>query len=316
MLPLWPVGARAVHVEDKRVRRRAAHSMLDQASRRVHDAVGQRPDATAQRLVADDVSDTELGRRCVWLQLGDGFGAVFARVCGAPSDPLVLYVHGSGADNSSLFWNALVPQTAALLRTSHFHVAFDCPGYGRSAGDRQTIRSYPAKLIAAVVRACGKRRAAALVGSSQGCAAIFNAVIDAPSLADRLAACDPVGHAVERYAALPHPALLVVDAEDAGHPVGVARRMHRALQRPTYFEYAASVDGDWRAANMAAGLAKHLAAPSPWAPPRQPALPERSRPAGGYRVWARPHGRETAGPLRRRWLGGGVGAAPQLAVIS
>ena len=86
------------------------------------------------------------------------------------ADPLVLYVHGSGADNSSLFWNALVPQTAALLRTPHYHVAFDCPGYGRSAGDRQTIRSYPAKLIAAVVRACGKRRAAALVGSSQGCA--------------------------------------------------------------------------------------------------------------------------------------------------
>ena len=145
-------------------------------------------------------------------------------------------MHGSGADNSSLFWNALVPQTAALLRTPHYHVAFDCPGYGRSAGDRQTIRSYPAKLIAAVVRACGKRRAAALVGSSQGCAAIFNAVIDAPSLADRLAACDPVGHAVERYAALPHPALLIVDIEDAGHPVGVARRMRRALQRPTYFE--------------------------------------------------------------------------------
>ena len=106
---------------------------------------------------------------------------------------------------------------------------------------------------------------------------------------------------MERYAALPHPALLIVDIEDAGHPVGVARRMRRALQRPTYFEYAASVDGDWRAANMAAELAKHLAAPSPWAPHRGPALPERSRPAGGYRVWARPHGRETGGSLWRRW---------------
>ena len=92
----------------------------------------------------------------------------YLRVCGAPSNPLVLYVHGSGADNSSLFWNALVPQAAALLRTPHYHVAFDCPGYGRSAGDRQPIRSYPAKLIAAVVRL--RQAAAALVGSSQAAA--------------------------------------------------------------------------------------------------------------------------------------------------
>jgi pimeloyl-ACP methyl ester carboxylesterase len=53
-----------------------------------------------------------------------------------------------------------------------FHVAIDCPGYGRSGGDRQAVRSHPAALLGAVVGACGHRRALALVGSSQGACAV------------------------------------------------------------------------------------------------------------------------------------------------
>ena len=41
--------------------------------------------------MATDVAhdDKVLQRRCVWLQV-PGFGAVFARVAGAPTEPLVL----------------------------------------------------------------------------------------------------------------------------------------------------------------------------------------------------------------------------------
>ena len=43
--------------------------------------------------------DEALQRRCVWLSV-PGFGDVFARIVGELSAPLVLYVHGSGPQNS------------------------------------------------------------------------------------------------------------------------------------------------------------------------------------------------------------------------
>jgi len=49
-----------------------------------------------------------------------------------------------------------------------FHVAIDCPGYGRSIGDCQTIRSYPGEFLSEIVKNLGKKHAYALVGSSQG----------------------------------------------------------------------------------------------------------------------------------------------------
>ena len=119
-----------------------------------------------------DDADEQLQRRCVWLHVA-GFGEVFARVVGAASGPLVLYVHGSGPRNSSMVWNDCAVDAARLLGgglsggSAHYHVAIDCPGYGRSPGDRQTIRSYPGQFLSAVIRAAGHHRAAALVGSSQ-----------------------------------------------------------------------------------------------------------------------------------------------------
>ena len=122
-----------------------------------------------------------------------------------------------------MHWNALIVDVATRLagerRHAYCHVAIDCPGYGRSPGDRQTIRSYPTALLGAVVRSLGHRRAAAVVGSSQGSCACFNALLDAPKLAERIAVFHPVGHAVERYSAIAQPTLLVFDTEDAGHPV-------------------------------------------------------------------------------------------------
>lgn len=184
--------------------------------------------------MADDVADEDvtLQRRCLWLQV-PGFGDVFARVAGVPTHPLVLYVHGSGPKNSSVTWTACIVDSArrlhAAMGNAFYHVAIDCPGYSRSPGDRQTIRSYPGAFLAAVVRATGHARAAALVGSSQGAASIFNAALEVPKITERLAVCHPVGHAVERYKALPQPTLLAFDVNDDGHPVSVGRRMRQAL---------------------------------------------------------------------------------------
>jgi hypothetical protein len=47
---------------------------------------------------------------------------VFARVAGDPASPLVLYVHGSGPRNSSMFWNNLVEAVYAL-HPKLYHVA-------------------------------------------------------------------------------------------------------------------------------------------------------------------------------------------------
>ena len=45
--------------------------------------------------------DTVLNRQAVWIETR-GFGDVFARCVGDPSDPLILWVHGSGPKNSSM----------------------------------------------------------------------------------------------------------------------------------------------------------------------------------------------------------------------
>ena len=52
--------------------------------------------------LAGDVEDeSQLQRRAVWLETA-AFGDVFARVVGQPSDPLILYVHGSGTASNSV----------------------------------------------------------------------------------------------------------------------------------------------------------------------------------------------------------------------
>eukprot|EP00913_Durusdinium_trenchii_P012068 g11336.t1 len=137
--------------------------------------------------------DPTLNRRCLWIETPD-FGDVFARCVGDPKDPLILYVHGSGPCNSSMFWNKLVTDVAALassgvgdLPKSFFQVAIDCPGYGRSPGDRQSIRSYPGALISNIVRALGRKTVACLVGSSQGACATLNCALECPKLMHTIA---------------------------------------------------------------------------------------------------------------------------------
>eukprot|EP01052_Picozoa_sp_SAG31_P034153 SAG31_NODE_3950_length_3724_cov_3.097655_1_plen_936_part_00 len=258
--------------------------------------------------MAGDVDDpSALQRRCLWLDLPSCAGLngepIFARCAGDSSDPLVLYVHGSGPRNSSMFWNGLVEEVASLC-PGLFHVAIDCPGYGRSPGDRQTIRSYPGALLSAIIRACGKRSAAALVGSSQGACAVFNALLECPRLAASVAVCHPVGHAVERYIAVQQPALLIFDTEDAGHPVEVGRRMKTYLPRCTYYEFTPSVDGLWDQQHMPAALVKLLQSTSALSVKSRRKeikcnLPELSTLAGGLYGWQQLHDNEI------EWMGWG-----------
>ena len=193
----------------------AAQRLVGRPEPRVADEFEAEP-------MAGDVTDDDstLQRRCVWLQV-PGFGEeIFARVAGSPAAPLVLYVHGSGLKNSSMTWTRCIEDAARRLHaatgTPYYHVAIDCPGYGRSPGDRQVVRSYPGAFLNAVVRATGHKRATALVGSSQGACAILNAALESPKLAERLAVCHPVGHAVHRYKAICQPTLLAFDVRGCG----------------------------------------------------------------------------------------------------
>jgi len=265
-------------------------------------------------LAGDAEDSSELQRRTVWLEAAE-YGDIFARVVGDARDPLVLYVHGSGPHNSSMHWNDVaidLAERAAAGGRRFYHVAIDCPGYGRSPGDRQTIRSYPAALLSAVVRSCGKRRAALIVGSSQGSCACFNAVLDAPKLAERIAAFHPVGHAVERYSAIAQPTLLVFDTEDDGHPVTVGRRMRAALPQPIYREFTRSQHGEWDAAHASRLLAELLSMRPPFAPHRGRPLPELCRLAGGLRSWGEAHAGEWSPWWGRVTEGERPAAAPAL----
>ena len=199
-------------------------------------------------------SNREMQRRCEWIQTAT-YGDVWARVAGDKRHSLLLMIHGSGPTNSSLQWNWLVEQLMSSQVMSceispdehlkYFCVAVECPGYGRTRGDRQIIRSYPGKFIAEVLTALGRSTAYAIVGSSQGACAVLNAVLELPDLAHFVAVCHPVGHSPERYTAIKQPVLLAFDTEDAGHPVSVGRIMQRRLPRAHYFEFTTSKDGNW-----------------------------------------------------------------------
>jgi pimeloyl-ACP methyl ester carboxylesterase len=190
-------------------------------------------------------SDEEMQRRCEWIQTAT-YGDVWARVAGDKSHSLLLMIHGSGPRNSSLQSNWLVEQVMSSDNSLKFFcVAVDCPGYGRTRGDRQIIRSYPGKFIAQVLTALGRSTAYAIIGSSQGACAVLNAALELPDIAHFVAVCHPVGHAPERYTAIQQPVLLAFDTEDAGHPVSVGRIMQRRLPRAHYFEFTTSKDGNW-----------------------------------------------------------------------
>ena len=223
---------------------------------------------------------------------------VFARCAGEEMDPLIIYVHGSGPRNSLMQWNRIAADVArhAAPARSYYDVAIDCPGYGQSPGSKQTIRSEPAELLTAVVKALGRRRSTCLVGSSQGACAVFNPVLGNPRLTRAIAVCHPVGHAPGRFAE--QPTLLIFDTDDAGHPVAVGRRMRQVLSSSTYYEFARSTDGEWDARHMGSKISVLLAgAPNPGSTGRRDGrrnhkLPSLTRVAGGFNAWDNQNGDE------------------------
>ena len=215
--------------------------------------VVQRPDSDAAG--AGDYDDPRAGwrRRTVWLETRT-FGRVFARAAGDPERPLILLVHGSGPENSSIWWNELVCQLLEARPGAFCYVQVDCPGYGRSPGDRQAIRSYPGDLLSQVVECTGHPHAHCLVGSSQGCASAFSAAVERPGVCRFLAAMDPVTHDPRRFAALAQPAMLAYDVDDAGHPASVGRAVARILPVGYCFEFAGSREPCWIGRHFAARL--------------------------------------------------------------
>eukprot|EP00656_Telonema_subtile_P027759 TRINITY_DN2992_c0_g1_i2.p1 TRINITY_DN2992_c0_g1~~TRINITY_DN2992_c0_g1_i2.p1 ORF type:complete len:607 (-),score=135.32 TRINITY_DN2992_c0_g1_i2:313-2133(-) len=178
-----------------------------------------------------------------------------------------------------------------------FHVAIDCPGYGRSPGDCQTVRSYPGSFLRSVITALGKRHAYGLIGSSQGACSVFNAVLEVPKLTHFVAVRDPVGHDPQRYSAIQQPCLLVFDVDDPGHPVTVGRRMKSYLPRPVYLEHSSLKQPFFHEQRMAAQLIQMMdervaECARPLSDGSSAKLPLLAQVAGGLRCWSQAHGRE------------------------
>ena len=179
--------------------------------------------------------------------------------------------------------------SAESSNSSFFHVAIDCPGYGGSSGDRQTVRSYPAELLQQVIRALGKTRALALVGCSQGACAVLNALVEDTSLADFAAVTHPVGHDVSRYSKIAQPTMLLFDTDDAGHPVAVGRLMRKALPCAVYFEHSSDADPGFYERRFGAELLRMLREQRPaqgGGAANSARLPLLAEIAGGLRSWA------------------------------
>ena len=225
----------------------------------------QRTSIPAQKLCKNiDRSDPMFGdyndplqcfyRRTVYIHT-PSHGKIFARLAGHSYDEqqkCILLIHGSGPENSSMYWNDLVRRL--LFATSspsslspYYFVAIDCPGYGRSDGNKQTIRSYPGAFIQEIIDCISPttHKVYCLIGSSQGAAAVFNALVENPILSSFLAVQDPVSHDPQRFACIKQPALLIYDTDDDGHPVSVGRLVKRYIPQNHYYEFASSKQPKW-----------------------------------------------------------------------
>eukprot|EP01060_Flectonema_neradi_P016104 TRINITY_DN226_c0_g4_i1.p1 TRINITY_DN226_c0_g4~~TRINITY_DN226_c0_g4_i1.p1 ORF type:complete len:976 (+),score=153.21 TRINITY_DN226_c0_g4_i1:43-2970(+) len=218
----------------------------------MHIDVKEDTDIT-QNPLRNDIEDPDqkMNRRTLWIDT-EYHGSIFCRAMGNENDPLILFIHGSGPTNSSVWWNGIMHELSVITPThsSFFLVAIDCPGYGNTCGDRQDIRSYPGSVVRDIVKSLGRSKAFAICGSSQGACATFNAVLEVPDITEFIIVMDPVGHDVFRYKAIKQPALLLFDVDDAGHPVKVGRWMRDNLDIPHYFEFSSKKEPFWHSDNM------------------------------------------------------------------
>ena len=96
--------------------------------------------------MANDVFDEvdEMNRRAEVIDLKNG--AVFARTCGDPANPLVLYVHDGAPNSSSLMWGPLV---TSLSTTKREHAAL------AQAASKERESTQPARRKAKAAAAAG-----------------------------------------------------------------------------------------------------------------------------------------------------------------
>lgn len=103
---------------------------------------------------------------------------------GQHGQPLIIVVHGSGPRNSADSYLYLLHEY--LIRVSYiekfFIIAIDCPGYGRSKGSKEAVKTFPLQMFKEILKDLGYSSYFAMLGHSQGGAAIFNAVYEDPKL--------------------------------------------------------------------------------------------------------------------------------------
>jgi predicted dienelactone hydrolase len=77
------------------------------------------------------------------------YGQIYSMTAGTPGQPLILIVHGSGPRNSSAQYAPLLQEY--LVRISYIEkfyiVAIDCPGYGKSVGSKEAVKTFPLQMF-------------------------------------------------------------------------------------------------------------------------------------------------------------------------
>ena len=143
--------------------------------------------------------------------------------------------------------------TELIYYNSNFNLYYTC----RSKGDKQVIRSYPESFLSEVIYSATSGTswtAFCLVGSSQGAAAVFNAIYENAKISYFMAVMDPVCHSPLRFSEIKQPSLLIYDTEDAGHPVSVGRIVKSVMPNTMYFEFTKSKQPNWISDNMASKM--------------------------------------------------------------
>ena len=90
-------------------------------------------------------------------------------------------------------------------------VAIDCPGYGKSKGSKEAVKTFPLQMFKEILQSLNYKNYFALFGHSQGGAAIFNAVHEDPKITDFLVMDRPVCGNIQRFRKFSLPTLLIYD---------------------------------------------------------------------------------------------------------
>lgn len=106
-------------------------------------------------------------------------------------------------------------------------MAIDCPGYGKSVGSKEAVKTFPKQMFEEILKALNYKRYFAMYGHSQGGAAIFNALYENNALAEIMIMDRPVCGSIQRFRKFNVPTLLIYDIEDDGHPIWQGKLLYK-----------------------------------------------------------------------------------------